>query len=53
VLVAPQLLEVALAALVADPRPPSLRLGGDPRNQVAQLAAIEIAFLVDGRPPLW
>jgi hypothetical protein len=32
---------------VAHERPPSLRLGGDPGDQVAQFAAIEIALLVD------
>jgi hypothetical protein len=35
---------------VAHERPPSLRLGGDPGDQVAQLAAIEIALLVYNRP---
>jgi hypothetical protein len=42
---------MAVAGVVAHKRPPSLRLGGDPSDQVAQLTAIEIALLVDFRTP--
>jgi hypothetical protein len=45
--VSPQLLEVTLSGVVANQRSPSLHLGGDACDQVAQLAAIEIAVLAD------
>src|SRR5215210_54849 len=47
VVVAPQLLEVALGAVEACQRAPLLRLGRDPRDELGQLRAIEISPRAD------
>ena len=44
VVVAPQLLEVALRGVAAHERAPLPRIGGDPAHELAQLARVEIAL---------
>ena len=44
VVVAPELLEVALRRVAAHERAPLPRIGGDPGHQLAQLARVEIAL---------